>query len=173
MSNIFFYGLKSVGKSTWGKRLAHKLKRPFIDSDKEVENAFEKQKGYPLSCREIFNQFGELFFRNLEKEVIAELVKHQNTIIALGGGSLLNQKNWDEIKEAGLFFYLHLEKWALEKRLFKTPLPFFITKETFDQYYQEQTKLYRSLSSIHIDLTTLSDEMIIKKIIKRVLENGK
>jgi len=81
---IVLVGLMGVGKSTIGRRLAQRLKIPFVDADHEIEDAAG------LSIPEIFDRFGESHFRDGERRVIARLIDGQAKVIATGGGAFMN-----------------------------------------------------------------------------------
>jgi len=91
---IVLVGIMGSGKTTIGKRLAKKLKIGFIDSDHEIEKKCRK------TINKIFEQDGELYFRQLEKETIAEIIqKNQPSVLSLGGGAFVNDEVRDLIKE--------------------------------------------------------------------------
>lgn len=81
---IVLVGLMGVGKSTVGKRLAHRLGLPFVDADNEIEEAAG------MSIADIFTQFGEPYFRDGERRVIQRLIDGQPKVIATGGGAFVN-----------------------------------------------------------------------------------
>ncbi|WP_375396116.1 shikimate kinase [uncultured Sphingomonas sp.] len=81
---IVLIGLMGVGKSTVGRRLAERLHVPFVDADIEIEAA----AGMPIA--EIFDRFGEAYFRDGERRVIARLIDDQPKVIATGGGAFVN-----------------------------------------------------------------------------------
>lgn len=81
---IVLVGLMGVGKSTVGKRLAHRLGLPFVDAD----NAIEEAAG--MSIPDIFAQFGEPYFRDGERRVIQRLIDGRPKVIATGGGAFVN-----------------------------------------------------------------------------------
>ena len=81
---IVLVGLMGAGKSTVGRRLAHRLKLPFVDADDEIEAA----AGMTIS--EIFERFGEPYFRDGERRVIARLIDGRPKVIATGGGAFIN-----------------------------------------------------------------------------------
>jgi shikimate kinase len=82
---LVLVGLMGVGKSTIGRRLAQRLGLPFVDADEEIETA----AGMTIS--EIFERYGEPFFRDGERRVIARLVDGQPKVIATGGGAFMNE----------------------------------------------------------------------------------
>ncbi len=92
---IYLLGFMGSGKTTVGKLLAQELSWPFIDLDAVIE------AGQGLSIREIFENSGEPFFRQLERAALVEAAKTAPSVIALGGGTFAQQANIDFIREAG------------------------------------------------------------------------
>ena len=93
-------GLMGVGKTTVGRRLASVLKVKFIDSDMEIER---------VSCMrigEIFDRFGEPYFRNRERAVIERLLGEGPGVIALGGGAFADAMTRALVLERGLVVWL-------------------------------------------------------------------
>jgi shikimate kinase len=80
---IVLIGLMGVGKTTVGRRLAARLGLPFVDADAEIETAAG------MSVAEIFDRFGEPYFRDGERRVIRRLVDGTPKVIATGGGAFL------------------------------------------------------------------------------------
>lgn len=80
---IVLVGLMGVGKSTVGRRLAHRLDIPFVDADGEIEAAAG------MSVAEIFDRFGEAYFRDGERRVIQRLIDGVPKVIATGGGAFV------------------------------------------------------------------------------------
>lgn len=83
---IVLVGLMGVGKTTVGRRLAQKLGLPFVDADEEIEAAAG------MTIAEIFDRFGEPYFRDGERRVIARLVDGVPKVIATGGGAFMNEE---------------------------------------------------------------------------------
>lgn len=81
---IVLVGLMGVGKSTVGRKLAAILGRDFVDADDEIEEAAQR------TIPEIFEQFGEEYFRDGERRVIARLIEEQHGVIATGGGAFVD-----------------------------------------------------------------------------------
>jgi shikimate kinase len=86
-----------AGKSTVGAALAFKLKRPFLDLDREVEAAAG------LSVAEIFAEQGERAFRKLEQKTLADLMSKtvRPLVIALGGGTWMDEGTRSLLKQSG------------------------------------------------------------------------
>lgn len=83
---IVLVGLMGTGKSTVGRKLASILGKNFVDADDAIEDAAQ------LSIAEIFQQFGEEYFRDGERRVIARLLEEHDGVIATGGGAFINEQ---------------------------------------------------------------------------------
>lgn len=81
---IVLVGLMGVGKSSVGRRLARRLGMPFADSDEAIEEAADRK------VAEIFEDYGEAAFRDVERRVIARLIGGENKVIATGGGAFMD-----------------------------------------------------------------------------------
>jgi shikimate kinase len=97
---IFLTGFSGTGKSTIGQALAFQLGRRFFDLDQEIELLSGKTiAGY-------IETFGEEKFRDLEEQILRPLCLTQKSVIALGGGALLRERNLRLIKASGCLIYL-------------------------------------------------------------------
>ncbi|MGB7409042.1 MAG: shikimate kinase [Pontixanthobacter sp.] len=81
---IVLVGLMGTGKSTVGRKLARLLDLPFTDADDAITEAAQ------LTIPEIFEQFGEEYFRDGERRVIARLMQNGSGVIATGGGAFID-----------------------------------------------------------------------------------
>ena len=85
---IALIGLMGAGKTTIGLHLSQNLGYYFIDTDQEIEDR------YKMSIAEIFKKHSESYFRQLETEIISEIVaRNENTVLSLGGGAFIMEKN--------------------------------------------------------------------------------
>jgi shikimate kinase len=108
---IFLTGFSTAGKSTIGPILANSLGYGFIDIDKAI---VEKEK---KSVVEIFSEKGEAYFRQLEYEILQQCAQAENLVVALGGGTLENDRSFQIVKDSGTLIYLKSEVDTLTKRL--------------------------------------------------------
>ena len=93
--NIFLIGFMGAGKSTVAGELKDKLEMDRVEMDQMiVEN-----RG--MSISEIFDEFGEAYFRNLESNTLIELQKRKQTIVSCGGGVVVREDNKDHMKKHG------------------------------------------------------------------------
>ncbi len=99
---VVLVGLMGVGKSSIGRKLANLLHMPFVDADDEIESAAQ------MSIAEIFAQFGEPYFRDGERRVIARLISEPGPqrVIATGGGAFVNAETRAMILEQSIAVWL-------------------------------------------------------------------
>ena len=110
---IVLVGMMGCGKSTIGKIVAEKLNWFFLDSDKEIENEMN------LSTKDIFDKYGEKFFRNKEYEIFKFYSKKKNILISSGGGSFCQKITYGIIKEYFFSIWLDVNEDILFQRLKK------------------------------------------------------
>lgn len=110
---IVLVGLMGVGKSSIGRKLANLLHMPFVDADEEIERAAQ------MSIPEIFEQFGEPYFRDGERRVIARLIDSTRSckIVATGGGAFVNPETRALILEKAIAVWLDSEVEVLIDRV--------------------------------------------------------
>ena len=94
-----------------GRQLARRLDIPFLDSD----HAIEQRLG--CSIREYFERQGEERFRDIETEVLAQLVLQGQGVLSTGGGSVLREQNRDLLRQNGQVFYLYTSPQEVFRRL--------------------------------------------------------
>ena len=110
-SSIALIGFMGVGKTVVGKFLAKELNREFV----ELDSLIERKAGKPIP--EIFEQDGEVAFRELEIEVIKEVAGNKNQVIACGGGIVLNKINIDRLRKDSVIVYLTASPSVILKRV--------------------------------------------------------
>lgn len=167
--NLILFGIKGCGKTTFGKIIAQKLKRAFIDTDSLIEDLYHINRGQKLTCPEIFREVGPTSFRALEYEVIQSLQDVQNSVIAVGGGAMMLLENVEALSKNSALFYLIFEKEPLKKRvLSQDEPPAFLDpnnlEASFDQMYDERDEYYRKLGASELDITEMKDDAVVKKI---------
>lgn len=99
---VVLVGMMGVGKSSVGKRLAGLLHTPFVDADDEIEKAAQ------MTIPEIFATYGEPYFRDGERRVIARLIEEDGSrkVIATGGGAFINEETRGLILERAIAVWL-------------------------------------------------------------------
>jgi shikimate kinase len=111
---ISLVGMMGAGKTRLGKMLAETLNIPFVDSDEEIE------KAAGLSIPEIFEKFGEPYFRDGERRVIKRLLDQDVQVIATGGGAILNPDTASELCTQTLEIWVKADLDVMLERTAKT-----------------------------------------------------
>lgn len=140
--NIVLIGMPSCGKSTIGKKLAEKLKKDFIDIDKEIE------KEIGTSIQTYIETNGENAFRDLEEEVTKKVSKGNNQVISTGGGVIKRSQNITRLKQNGIICFID-RPLELLKPTASRPLTndFEKLKKTFEERYN----IYMSSADIVVE----------------------
>lgn len=99
-NSIYLVGMMGSGKSSVGKILARVLEYPFLDSDKLIEQLTK------ASVAEVFADCGEDYFRELESNVLKQLMPWKSTVVATGGGAVVKRENWALMQHA-VVIWLH------------------------------------------------------------------
>jgi len=108
---IVLVGMMGVGKSTIGRKLAQLLDLPFADADEEIEQAAQ------MSVAEIFERFGEDYFRDGERRVIARLLETGPIVLATGGGAFVQPATRELVLERGIAVWLDSDVATLLERV--------------------------------------------------------
>ncbi|HSG54327.1 MAG TPA: shikimate kinase [Paracoccaceae bacterium] len=108
---LVLVGMMGVGKSTIGRKLAQMLGLRFTDADDAIVEAAQ------MPIAEIFEQFGEDYFRDGERRVIARLLDGGPCVIATGGGAFANRETAALIEEKGLTIWLDSDIDTLVERV--------------------------------------------------------
>lgn len=166
--NIILCGLPGSGKSTIGRLTAEKIGYNFYDLDRLIEEAYFNMGSRQKSCRAIYLTEGEPFFRFLEKQVIRSLAI-EHSILALGGGSLINQENRLKVKKLGKLIYLRADPELLYQRITKQGLPAYLPskepKKAFFEIVKKRSHLFESHSDLIINTQLKSADEILEILI--------
>jgi len=108
---ISLVAMPGAGKSTVGRHLARQLGLDFHD----VDSVIEERIGSPI--RVFFDREGEARFRDIEQQVVGELVERPNVVIATGGGAVLRAENRAALREHTTVVYLRSSPEELFRRL--------------------------------------------------------
>ena len=161
--NICLVGLMGSGKTHVGKILSKELGLRFIDTDILIE------KKMNMTINEIFKEYGEKYFRNIEEKIVnSELVK-KNSIVSLGGGSILSNLTRKNLKEYCYTIFLNINIEILYNRIKNSKKrPLIIKeniKETLSNLLSQRMKYYKEANLI---INQSNSEKIIEKIKKSI-----
>jgi len=113
ITNLIITGFSGTGKSQVAKEVARRLNWDFLDTDDEIV----EQTGKPIA--EIFRQDGEGKFRELERETIRKACQQRQTVIAIGGGAIVDSQNYELLARTGLIVCLEARPETIYERLFR------------------------------------------------------
>src|SRR5215475_15285695 len=109
--SVVLVGMMGAGKSTIGRRLAARLRLPFLDADIEIEAAAG------MSIPDIFETHGEPHFRDGEARVIARLLDNGPAVIATGGGAFMREETRNRVRERAVSIWLKADAEVIMKRV--------------------------------------------------------
>ncbi|MBH5400965.1 shikimate kinase [Bradyrhizobium sp. CNPSo 4010] len=109
--SIVLVGMMGVGKSTIGRRLAARLRLPFVDADTEIEAAAG------MTIPEIFERYGEAHFREGEARVIARLLDDGPAVLATGGGAYMREETRTRIAAKAVSIWLRADHDVIMRRV--------------------------------------------------------
>ena len=169
-TSIALIGFMGTGKTAVGKALAEKLGREFV----ELDALIERKEGKTIP--EIFQQDGEVRFRELEIEVAKEVSEKKDAVIACGGGIVLNKINIDRLRKECLIVYLTASPRVILKRtsgdeserpVLKAPDKASHIKELL----RFRKPFYERAADIKIDTSKLDIDSVTEQIIRKVEED--
>ncbi len=161
--SIVLVGMMGAGKSTIGRRLSARLGLPFLDADAEIELA------HRLSIPDIFEKYGEPYFRDGEVRVIARLLDNGPAVIATGGGAVMRQETRDRIRDKAVSIWLKADSDIIMRRvkrrsdrpLLQTANP----EATVERLIREREPVYGQA-----DVTVWSRDVPHEKIVDECME---
>jgi shikimate kinase len=160
---IVLVGMMGAGKSTVGRRLAARLKLPFVDADNEIETAAG------MSIPEIFDAHGEAHFRDGEARVIARLLEGGPGVLATGGGSFMREETRRRIRDKAISIWLKADADVIMRRVRRrADRPLLQTADptgTVTRLLIEREPVYQSA-----DLTIWSRDVAHDKIVGECIE---
>ena len=159
---VFLVGPMGSGKSAVGRQLARRLGLDFVDSDEEIE----ARTGVDIPY--IFEREGEAGFRHREAEIIDELTRRENVLIATGGGVILDPASRARLRERGRVVYLRTsvdQQLARTRRsetrpLLNNPDP----RGTLARLFAVRAPLYAEVAEITVD----TDGRKVKSVVEQV-----
>ncbi len=168
-TSIALIGFMGTGKTAAGKALAERLGREFIELDALIERKAGK------TIAEIFQQDGEIHFRELEIEVTKEISDRKKAVIACGGGLVLNKINIDRLKKECIIVYLTASPGTILKRtsLDKNERPLLPGGlPQVREMLKFRRPFYERVADIKIDTSKLDIDSVAGQIISKLKEEG-
>lgn len=165
MENVILTGFMGCGKSSLGIKLSYRLKMPLIDTDKQIE----REQGCTIS--EIFEKYGEEYFRQLETEALKKIKNQKGScIISVGGGLPMREENRAILKDLGMVVYLRIRPETVYERLKDdTTRPLLQgenPQEKIRQLMESREEAYKEGADFIIDADGLETEPLLQKIVR-------
>ena len=168
--SLVLVGMMGAGKSSVGKRLASRLGLAFVDSDEEIE------AGARMTIPEIFEKFGEPYFRDGERRVIARLLETGPCVIATGGGSYMNASTRARIAASAVSVWIKPDVEVLARRVRKrNNRPLLQTTDpeaTLRRLLEERNPIY-ALADIEVDASDGPHEAVVEQILAALERRGR
>ncbi len=164
--SIVLTGLMGSGKSAIGKVLSEKIGVPLSDTDKIIEKEVGK------TINEIFNDSGEIYFRQVEEKVVGRVLDKTAHIISTGGGSILSPKTRNAIKSKSFSIWVQCNVDTISNRIRnQEKRPLFKNKNILDtlvEKNEERIRFYRQADSYIVNENS-NIEMTVEAIVKELL----
>ena len=168
--NVVLIGFRGSGKTTLGRLLAAKLKRPFYDVDQEVERRTGR------TIREIVEAGGWEAFRNDEKDAIRDLCGLREAILAPGGGAVLDADNVRNLKRSGKLFWLKVNPRTAFSRICsdqstKSRRPSLTPLDPYEEVVRlirQREPFYRKAADVVVETDGNAIEVLVQEILDRM-----
>jgi len=169
ITNLIITGFSGTGKSLVAKEAARGLNWDFLDTDDEIV----KQTGRTIS--KIFRHDGEDKFRELERETIRKACQQRQTVIAIGGGAIVDPHNYELLAKTGLIVCLEAKPETIYERLFREAAystetevrPLLAEDNPLERI--KQLKASRQPYYANVDWTIHTDNLSISQVAKEVI----
>jgi len=138
LENVVLIGMPGAGKTSAGRAVAERLRRPFFDTDAMVE----ERAG--MSVPEIFRLEGEAGFRAREREAVRLAAREGGRVVATGGGAALFPENRTALKQNGKIFFL-------ERALWKLPTGGRPLSADLAAMYEKRAPVYRAFADVIVN----------------------
>lgn len=162
--HIVLIGMMGAGKTTTGRLLADRLRWPYLDTDDEIE----RQAG--RSVPDIWRESGEAAFRKEETRVLADAcVSSQSSVIAVGGGAVLDPANRDVIRRHALTVWLRADVSTLALRVGTgngRPLLHGGPASALSRLVSERGTIYAEMAQLAFDVDRMSPPQVVDRILQ-------
>lgn len=166
MDNIFLIGFMGTGKSTVAQELQKKLDMKLVEMDARIV----QEQG--MSINEIFSQFGEDHFRDVESQLVLDIGQEENTIVSCGGGVVLRNENIANMKKSGTVIFLAATPQTIYDRVKDSSerpiLNGHMNVAYISELMEKRHVLYEAAADIRIDVDDKTVADICEEIVGKV-----
>ncbi len=171
---IVLMGPKGAGKSSVGEYLSEMTGFRTVETDRMVEELHQSQDSHFLTCREIFAEHGEEYFRKLERDVAKDAAGMDWHIVITGGGLMLDPEARRSLRADALLVYLIGKPDVLWERAIRQGIPPWLDGPDGPIKYKErleiQEDVVRPYADILIDTTQGDPEKLAQQVAERMAE---
>jgi shikimate kinase len=164
MENIFLIGFMGAGKSTIAKELQKRLNMNLVEMDARIV----EEQG--MSINDIFAQYGETHFRDIESQLILTIGDEGSTVVSCGGGVVLRPQNTEYMKKSGKVVYLKTSPETIFERVrYSTDRPILngnMNVEYIAGLLEKRRPLYEGAADITVVTDNRSCEEICSEIVQ-------
>lgn len=162
--NIFLIGFMGVGKSTIAKMLAAELNAELVEMDETIE----AEEG--ITINEIFEKYGETYFRDLESALVERISNKGGAVVSCGGGAVLRPENVVNMKKYGTIIFLSATPETIYERVrYSTNRPLLngnMNVEYIAQLMERRRETYEQAADVMISTDGKDKLEIIQEIMK-------
>ena len=166
MNNIYLTGFMGTGKSTVAKALQEFIPFQIIEMDSTIETMGE------MSINEIFEKYGEDFFRNSETRLLKLISEADHQIVSTGGGIVLRNENTDIMKKSGTVIWLRATAKSVYERVTKDETrPLLKNRksvEDIQSMMDQRLEAYANASEITVDVDDKNPVEIASEIVTQL-----
>lgn len=163
--NIILTGFMGVGKTSIGTRLAADLKYSFVDTDTLIE---ADQK---MTISAIFAKFGEPYFREVESNIIQQVMARESQVVSTGGGAVIRDVNREAFRKNGFVICLTARPEVIVDRIkHETHRPLLRSADPMGkirELLESREKFYRQ-ADVAIDTSDKTVDIVIDEIKVRI-----
>lgn len=157
--NITLIGMSGVGKTTFGRELANRLKLTFVDVDILIKNDFS------MPWPEILKQVGPEKFKEIEEKHILSLSHITNSVISPGGSVIYSNESMNVLSKISQVCYLHINPETLAERVGNKDRGIVGLKDkSFADLYRERMPLYEKYADFIVDINHKNLNRILEEI---------
>ena len=161
--SIFLIGFMGAGKSTIARALQRELGFPLIEMDERIV----KEQG--MSINDIFAQYGEDHFRDIESQLIVDIGKEEPSIVSCGGGVVVRPQNTQNMKEIGRIVFLKATPETIYERVKNSTDRPILNGHMNVEYIAELMEKRRALYEAAADITIQTDGKMREQICYEII----
>jgi shikimate kinase len=150
MDNLILVGFSCSGKTTLGRNVARRLRLPFVDSDRCIEEMTGR------TIPEIFREDGEAGFRAIEREAISRIMAARNQVVSTGGGAFVDPENREKLRNGNLVIHLQVRPETVVDRLRNSksgrPRPMLESPDPLERVVRLMAERKEAYSAAHVTI---------------------